>query len=92
MAAGLPVVATRVDGLVEQVDGSTGVLVAPGDARGLREAILALIDAPARRAAMAQAAVARVRTRFTLERHADELELAYRRALAAASRRRSPVP
>ena len=89
MAAGLPVVASRVDGLVEQVDAATGVLVAPEDAAGLCQAILALIDEPRRREAMARAAEARVRSTFTPERHADELERAYRHALDASSSRRA---
>ena len=40
LAAGLPVVATRLSGIPELVaDGQTGLLAAPGDAAALREAI-----------------------------------------------------
>jgi glycosyltransferase involved in cell wall biosynthesis len=52
MAAGLPVVASRVgqlEGLLD--DGRTGVFVAPGDARALARALAALrTDVGARRA------------------------------------------
>lgn len=41
-AAGRPVIAARTDGLVEQVDPSWGVLIAPEDPDGLAEAIRAL--------------------------------------------------
>ncbi len=88
MAAGLPVVAARVDGLAEQVDGSCGVLVAPGDAEALAVAVEALLDAPARRAAMGAAGAARVARLFTPQRHAGELADAYRATLRAAGKRR----
>ncbi|MCS7113428.1 MAG: glycosyltransferase [Candidatus Bathyarchaeota archaeon] len=44
MAAGKPVIATRVGGIVEVVrDGVTGVLVDPGDPGGIAEAIIKLL-------------------------------------------------
>ncbi|MDP3937196.1 MAG: glycosyltransferase [Deltaproteobacteria bacterium] len=47
MACGLPVVATSVGGTPEVVvDGRTGVLVAPGDARALAFAVLDLLRRP----------------------------------------------
>lgn len=47
MAAGKPVVATRVGGVQEIVrDGQTGLLVNPGDCQGLAYAISSLLKAP----------------------------------------------
>jgi len=71
MAAGLPVVATRVGGLPEVIeDGTTGLLVAAGDANGLSAAITRLLTDPAKAATMGMAARERVRLEFTLERNA----------------------
>ncbi len=88
MAAGLPVVAARVDGIAEQVDASSAILVAPGDAGALAAAIGALLDDPVRRAALGAAGARRVASTFTPERHASELATAYRRTLLAAAGRR----
>lgn len=88
MAVGLPVVAAHVDGIPEQVDAGSGILVAPGDAAALAAAIGALLDDPMRRAALGAAAAHRVATTFTLARHASELAAAYRRTLLAAAGRR----
>ena len=69
MAAGLPVVATRVGGnplLVE--DGHTGLLVPAGDPAELAGALLHLARAADIRAGMGMAAIERVRARFSIER------------------------
>ena len=56
MAAGRPVVATNVGGNAEVVqDGVTGLLVPPRDPQRLAEALLTLLDDPARAAAMGAA-------------------------------------
>lgn len=61
MAAGLAVVATRVGGLPELIDeGRTGLLVPVDDAPALAEALLSLIEQPARAEALADAAFAAV--------------------------------
>ena len=44
VASGLPIVATRVGGIPEIVDESVGVLVPPGDAEALTNAILSVIE------------------------------------------------
>ena len=82
MASGLPVIATAVDGLREQVTPATGILVPPEDSAALAEAILELHRDPARRAALGAAARRRVLERFTPERQAAGLDAAYRSALA----------
>ena len=82
MAAGLPVVATRVDGIPEQVSGDAGVLVEPGDPAALAEAILGLAARPAaERAALGEAGRRRVQAEFTIERQVAELDAAYRAAM-----------
>ncbi|WP_437956011.1 glycosyltransferase [Sorangium sp. So ce119] len=69
MAEGLPVVATAVGGMSEQVDdGVTGRLVPPGDAEAFAAALVELAGDPARRARMGAAGWERARERFSLER------------------------
>jgi glycosyltransferase involved in cell wall biosynthesis len=64
-AAGLPVVAGATGGVPAIVDdGITGILAPPGDPEAFAEALAALIDQPARRAAMSAAALDR-----TMRRH-----------------------
>jgi glycosyltransferase involved in cell wall biosynthesis len=85
MASALPVVATRVDGLPEQVDPACAVLAKPNDALALSDAITELLEDAPRRAALGAAGRARVAAEFTPERHARELAEAYRATLKAAS-------
>jgi glycosyltransferase involved in cell wall biosynthesis len=90
MAAGLPVVASRVGGLAEQVvDGETGVLVSPGDADELAGALARLLRDPELRRRLGEAGRVRAEQAFDLVpfRRAH-LEL-YSRELA---RRRLPAP
>ena len=55
-AAGVAVVATSVGGIPEVVkDGSTGILVPPGDISKISQAIIALLSDPQRRQSYAQA-------------------------------------
>jgi glycosyltransferase involved in cell wall biosynthesis len=61
LAAGLPVVSTRIGGVIEIVDDSCGVLVPPGDVRALAAALRELITDPARRVALSTAAPGRAR-------------------------------
>ncbi len=65
MAAGLPVVGSRI-GQVEEIlkHGETGVLVAPGDAPALAEALFQLAASPSQRAALGDAA-----RKFVLAEH-----------------------
>ncbi len=66
MAAGIPVVATRVGGVPDVVlAGVTAALVEPGDAGALSEALLSLIGDRARAETMARQARARVVERFS---------------------------
>jgi glycosyltransferase involved in cell wall biosynthesis len=78
MAAGRPVVATRVGGLVDLIeDGRTGRLVPPRDPAALAEAMGALIDDPAARAAMGEVARRSAAERFRAERLVEDVERLY---------------
>ncbi len=66
LSAGVPVVATRVGGLVTQVrDGETGILVEPGNPRELAEAIDLLARSDALRLRMGTAAREEALRRFS---------------------------
>lgn len=68
MAAGLPVVATRVGGMAELVeDGASGYLVPPANSRELAERALKVLRDPSLRTAMAERGRAIVKQMFSLE-------------------------
>jgi glycosyltransferase involved in cell wall biosynthesis len=78
MACGVPVVAYAVGGLAESViDGVTGILVPARDVRGLATALRTVIGDEVRRMSYASAAVDRVRSRYTWERTAADIERVY---------------
>lgn len=78
MAAGRPIVATRVGGNPEVVeDGVTGLVVPPRDPAALAGAIRALMDDPGRAAAMGSAGRERVREKFSLEAMAGRYAAIY---------------
>jgi L-malate glycosyltransferase len=69
MAAARPIVATRTGGIPEVVvDGDTGLLVPPRDAKTLASAILDMLRDAAGRTRLAQAGYARVCDRFSVDR------------------------
>ena len=69
MAAGIPVVSTRCGAIPETVlDGTTGVLIEPRDADGLRSALRELARRPDRRSALGAAARERYLAQYTMER------------------------
>jgi glycosyltransferase involved in cell wall biosynthesis len=69
MAAGLPVVATAVGGIPELVvDGETGLLVPPGDAQALADALRRLLGDPSLRRRFGDAARERAERDFSVER------------------------
>jgi glycosyltransferase involved in cell wall biosynthesis len=78
MAAGVPVVATRVGGVPELV-GEAGSLVPPRDPDALAAALLALLRDPELRAELGRNGRARVEERFSIER----MIAAYRTLYAA---------
>ncbi len=78
MAAGRAVVATRVGGNVELIQqGISGILVPPGDATALAEAILSLLRDPERAERMGQAAREQVSQRFSLPAMSRRFEAFY---------------
>jgi glycosyltransferase involved in cell wall biosynthesis len=84
MAAGLPVVATDVGGIPEVVrHHETGVLVQPGDADGLAEAVVALMDQPQRAAGLGRAARDSVARHYTLDRMVEAFEHLYLTEIAS---------
>jgi glycosyltransferase involved in cell wall biosynthesis len=78
MAAGRPVVGTRVGGIPEMVvDGVTGILVPPHDPAALAAALARIADEPSTRARMQAAARQRAQTAFSLEAHGKRLQHLY---------------
>jgi glycosyltransferase involved in cell wall biosynthesis len=72
-AMGKPVVATAHGGSMETVlDGETGWLVAPGDAKSLASALTEAIRQPDLRSRYGEAAMAWTRSRFTVEKMCRE--------------------
>lgn len=83
MACGIPVVASAVGGHLDTVvDGVTGTLVPPRDPEAAAAAVRALLDDPARRAAMGFAAGDRARARYSWARVAADTAEVYRHAAA----------
>lgn len=79
MARGLPVVATRIGGIPQQVlDGETGLLVEPDDAAQLAQALAALILSPERRTAYGQAGLRRFEAHFSVAVCAERFAELYR--------------
>jgi glycosyltransferase involved in cell wall biosynthesis len=84
MGAGLPVVATRVAGIPEVVhDGSTGLLVPPGDSNALGDALARLVASAPMRASLGAAARAYVLPRFGTTGYVDAVCSVYDRLLSA---------
>lgn len=68
MASARPVIATRVGGVAELVEhGSSGLMVAPGNAAELAEAMVTLAQSPDRRSEMGQAGRAKVCAEFDID-------------------------
>lgn len=82
MAAGVPVVASRVGGLPEAVaDGETGALV-ENDPEAIAAAVRALLDSPERARAMGAAGRRRMERLFTVDRMVENTLKVYDRVLS----------
>jgi glycosyltransferase involved in cell wall biosynthesis len=78
MAAGVPVVATRVGGIPEIIDdGKSGLLVAPKDPQALARAILRLLGDKELAKRFATCARERVQEEFSFERLLSQLDRLY---------------
>jgi glycosyltransferase involved in cell wall biosynthesis len=84
MAVGRPVVSTRISGIPELVeDGREGLLVPPGDAPALAEAIASLLGDRERCARMGEAARRKVSAEFDAAANARRLAARIRAVVAA---------
>ena len=78
MACGLPVIVTRVGGNPEVVEEDrSGILVPPGDDESLAQAILRLVNDPAKRARLSKAAYERIESKFGLKSFIEAHENMY---------------
>jgi glycosyltransferase involved in cell wall biosynthesis len=92
MAAGSPVVTTRVGGNPELVaDGDTGVLVAPADPGALAGAVGALLADPAEARRLGDNGRRHVRGRFGVEAMVRQYEAIYEAALGRAPSPSTPA-
>jgi len=90
MAAGKPAVATRAGGIPEVIaDGETGFLVEPRDHRAMAERIVTLLEDERLRRRMGEAAQARARTHFTIERMIEGTAAIYDAVSTTPKRSRS---
>jgi len=81
MSAGLPIVATRVDGSPEAVrDGHNGFLVSPGDFSGIAEKIISLLKDPVKASEMGMRGRERVEE-FDIHRMVADQENLYEKTL-----------
>lgn len=78
MAIGVPCVSTRVTGIPEIIDdGTDGLLVAPGDVRGLIEATVGLARDARLRKKLSVNARRKVELRFDIQKNAEEYRTAF---------------
>ena len=85
MAAGRPVVGSRVGGIPEMVvDGETGILVPSRDASALAGALGQLLEDEALRERLGQAGLERARHTFSMASHAARLQTLYDRLIVPA--------
>jgi glycosyltransferase involved in cell wall biosynthesis len=91
MAAGLPIVATRVGGIPHAVRHEVdGLLIAPRDVGGLADALLALLTDEDRRRAMGTSARQRVRDHFAAEVVVPQVEALWSGVLGPSLQRSAP--
>jgi glycosyltransferase involved in cell wall biosynthesis len=91
IAAGRPLVATRVGGIPEIVGRFADALVEPGDPVRLADAMAAALDEPAAALARADALRADIRPLFSIDAMAGAIDGLYRRIAAARARPSLPA-
>jgi glycosyltransferase involved in cell wall biosynthesis len=78
MAMGLPVVASKLDGIAEVIeDGREGFLVESTDAAGFVERCATLLENPAKSPEFAANARAKIEARYSVERMTSAVEAIY---------------
>ena len=78
MGSAVPVITTPVEGIAEVVeDGLNGLLAAPDDVAGLRDAMHSLLESPARRADLGAAGRETVVARYSSDRMAEGFDSVY---------------
>ena len=78
MAMGLPVVASKLDGIAEVIeDGREGFLIESNDTHGFVERCAALLENPAKSSEVAAHARAKIEARFSVERMTSAVEAIY---------------
>lgn len=86
MACGLPIVTTPVGSIEELVhNGRTGIIVPPADPEMLARALASLLDDPARRASLGNAAAAEARQRLGEDAMVDAMIRVFREAMNACA-------
>lgn len=84
MAAGLPVISSRCDGVLDIVkDGETGILVEPKSAAQLAKAVRTLLLDASLRHRLSRAGRQDVERRFSIERMVNEVENIYAQCVSA---------
>jgi len=93
MAAGLPVIASGVGGVLELIrDGDTGLIVPPGDSDALSRSIVGLMSDSARACALGGRARAAVISTYSFDRMTAAFEQLYRQELVRIGRVVDPQP
>lgn len=88
MAAGLPIIASRIGGIPEAIEeGVSGILVPPGDAEALTEAILGLLRNRGRALELGKSARKRVEAYFTVEKNVSKVQDLYERLITGDENR-----
>lgn len=82
MACALPVIATNVSGIPEQIDeGVNGFMITPGDIQSFYKRIVELLESPEKRLTMGQNARKKVFEKFTWNRVAKKIADMYEQML-----------
>jgi glycosyltransferase involved in cell wall biosynthesis len=85
MAAGIPIVASAVGGIPEQVRHlREGLLVPPADAQALGKAMICLLQNPAQLRLLGEAGRLRVAAHFQFGTMIEQTEAVYRTVLSAS--------
>jgi len=83
MASGVPVIATKVGGVVDIIeDGKDGILVPPADAKSIADAVMRIFNDPQLAGSLAEAAYAKVKEKYNVELMVKNTLDVYRQALS----------